>query len=142
MKKFIALFVLSLTILSLPFNLLIAGDDVYDAIKQREIKAKPSSYNAPTESTEKSVPYSEEDNSNQNRPSTAYSNDGGYNQSDSYYADDWNYSYSDRIRRFHNPSIRYSVGWSSFNNYWNDPWSSYSTFGMYSFCLLYTSDAA
>lgn len=133
MKNFIALSALLFSIFG--HSELRAGDDVYDAIREREVKAKISYSNNSTEQTEKTVPYSEEDNNrNSRRPESDYSNESGYYpSSDNYNYDGWNNGYSDRIMMFHNPSIRFSAGWGAYNNTWYDPWNPYSTFGTYSF---------
>jgi hypothetical protein len=126
MKQFIALSALFLLLSHT--NLIIADDDVYSPPKPREVRVKQTPQ-APAE-TEKTVPYEEENSNTSSRQQPVYSdNDGGNYQTDNYSDDGWNSSYSDRIRRFHNPSIRYSVGWSLSNSYWNDPFYSYNSFG-------------
>ena len=111
-------------------HVLQAGDDVYDAPTPKKVKVQVQRQ-APVQ--EQSVPYYEDNNgrqqrnfSNQQQSNNYQNQDNDYQGDDyqydnNYIEDDWNYSYSDRLRRFHNPSLRFSYGWSSCNNSWNDP---------------------
>ena len=132
MKKIIVLPVLILCFSYI--NLLEAGDDVYDAPKQREVKVKQTYSDPKDQSVEQSIPYNEDENTNSRSQSPSYNNNqNDYQYDNNYSGNEWNYSFSDRIRRFHNPSIRYSYGWSNCNNTWYDPWNSYNSFGTYNF---------
>jgi len=109
-------------------NTVIANDDVYDKPMQKKEKVKNTyrettpTNSAPAE-VEKTVPYQEVETTNTNR---TYNDNDDYSNSNEYYSNDYSsdFGYSNRIRRFHNPSIRfnYSYGW---NNYY-DPYSSYN----------------
>jgi hypothetical protein len=113
---------------SLIFSLLLfpalqsgAQDDVYDAPRIKEVKIKKQ---APVQE-EKVVPYYEEDESSSNRSRSAFSNGNANDNrySDSYTDDNLSgFGYAERIRRFHNPSIRFSYSYGSMFNSWNDPW--------------------
>lgn len=128
MKKIIVLSVFLAGILQI--NFVKAVDDVYDAPAPKQVKVKKT-YTAPAEQTEKTVPYSEEGNSG-TRISSSSGNDIQENyQTDNNYYNDENYSgssfgYTDRIRRFHNPSIQFNYGWNNWNNNFYDPWNSYN----------------
>ncbi len=108
---------------------IMASDDVYDAptpkkekIKQVEKTTTTPQYQTPS-TVEKTVPYLDEENSSSQRQSS-YNNTRG-NDDEYYYSDDYSgsFGYTDRIRRFHNPSIQFNIGWSNWNNYY-DPWYS------------------
>ena len=126
MKKIIVLSVLLVSILQI--NFVNADDDVYDAPKPKKVKSKQI-YTSPTQQTEKTVPYSEEGSSVSRTSSSGNDMQNDY-QIDNNYVDE-NYSgssfgYSDRIRRFHNPSIQFNYGWNNWNNNFYDPWNTYN----------------
>lgn len=114
-------------------NGVMAQDDVYDAPKSKQVKVKPT-YSAPAEQTEKIIPvektqpYNEEGNTSSRMQSP--SNDNNYIRNNDDYSDDysadWGYGYSDRIRRFHNPSFQFNYGWNNWNNNFYDPWNSFN----------------
>ncbi|MEZ5055244.1 MAG: hypothetical protein R2807_10870 [Chitinophagales bacterium] len=108
---------------------IMASDDVYDApapkkekIKQVEKTPTTPLYQTPS-TVEKTVPYTEDDNRSSQRQSSY--NDTRGNDDEYYYSDDYSgsFGYTERIRRFHNPSIQFNLGWSNWNNYY-DPWYS------------------
>lgn len=120
-------------------NSVVAQDDVYDAPRPKQVKVK-ATYTAPSEQeeriipVEKTMPYEEGNSSSSRMQSNTY-NQNNYSQNDSYYNDndyasDFGYGYTDRIRRFHNPSFQFNYGWNNWNNNYYDPWNSYSnTYG-------------
>lgn len=125
---------MTLAIFILPANISLAQDDVYDNPRPKQSKAKKT-YTEPTEQSEKkntaeiSQPYTE---SEQTTTRIADKNFIADNYSDNYtdyndgYDSDWNYSYTDRIRRFHNPSFQFNYGWNNWNNNYYNPWNSYN----------------
>lgn len=132
MKKII-LFV-GMFLISAGITYSVANDDVYDAPQPKKVRIKQS-YEAPKSTTTTPVysppeqqvvaPYTDEENSSSrissaNRQST--NNDDRYSSQD-YYADNIGFGYSDRIVRFHNPSIRFNYNYSNMNGYY-DPWNS------------------
>ena len=126
MKKIIALSAILLCISQFPLQ---AGDDVYDAPAEKKVRVKQERP-APEERTvpqERTVPYEEENSPSRTQSPTYNNQNDNYNNSydNNYSSDDWNYSYSDRLRRFHNPSVRFSYGWSVCNNSFYDPWNAY-----------------
>lgn len=154
--------ILLIGILGLVFNSTFADDDVYDAPRPKKEKVRIEKKTAVQE--EQVVPYYEEEQNKTVRKQSTYSNssnneyDRSYednynsdnfssfgNNNSNWYADDyWASSYSNRINRFHNPSMRFSTCcnanlWNnpynnySYNNFWNDGWyfnsfPSYSSF--------------
>lgn len=117
MYKFGVLLVFSFVFLN--FMNVKALDDVYDAPKVKEVKVKKQ---APV-LEERIVPYYEENESSNNRRS-AFNNGGNTERYNDMYSDDnlSGFGYTERIRRFHNPSIRFSYSYGSMFNSWNDPW--------------------
>jgi len=110
MKKILSITAFLLAISSI--NNLIAQDDVYDAPKSKIVKIRKT-YTEPTQPSEQSVPYYDEQDA---RVKSNIQNDGRQNNYDdrdqSYYSDDnssYGFGYSDRIRRFHNSSIQFIV---------------------------------
>lgn len=118
-----------------------AQDDVYDAPISRPAKvnkAKPV-YTEQEEKLifpEKTESYTEENStiSRIGSENNTYYNNNNYYNNENYYSDDWNYGYTDRIRRFHNPSIQFSYGWNNwYNNYYTplnyyNSWNSWDNF--------------
>jgi hypothetical protein len=116
-------------------NTLIAQDDVYDAPKPKEVRIKqtntqPAKQTEILRQPEQTVPYYDEDNNSSRKQSNIQDN-----ARNSQFEDDRNYSddnfvsgfgYTDRIRRFHNPSIQFNYGWNNWNNNFYDPWNSFN----------------
>ncbi len=115
-------------------NLAVAQDDVYDAPVQKPMKVKSykQQHNIASDerlgNSEQTQSYSEGDNPNtrMNVTNNNYYNNSSYGN-DGYYSEDWNYGYTDRIRRFHNPSIQFSYGWNNWNNNFYSPWNSFNS---------------
>lgn len=130
MKKIIALTVVIAGFLQ--GSNMIAADDVYDAPVKRKVKqtySEPSqTYPAPAE-IERTAPYIEE-GSTTARGSSFGDNTTDYRVSnENYYSDDYSgssFGYTDRIQRFHNPSIQFNYGWNNWNNNYYDPWNTYN----------------
>lgn len=141
MKK--GLFVSGLLLFLFSFPAAMAQDDVYDAPKVKAKKTPKVSTNLPA--NEQSVPYYDEENSAGKRTNLPGNNNNngnyGYEQQqdqqrygDNYYADDFafnsGFGYTDRIRRFHNPSIRFHVGWDYYNSFYSS-WYNNFDYGWY-----------
>ena len=136
MKNITVFFVLIASLLCA--HPLQAQDDVYDAPVQRQPKAKVSKpvYSEPQERIVlpgRTQSYSESnDNSTARTINNNYYNNNNYsddNYSDNdYYSNDfgYGYGYSDRIRRFHNPSMQFSYGWNNWNNNYYSSWNNYN----------------
>lgn len=121
-------------VLLLHFTVSKAQDDVYDAPATRPEKTKTvkykdrykEQYNNPS-STGTTQPYSEGNSSTTRlNGSNNVQNNNYYSDNYDSYADDWNYGYTDRIRRFHNPSFQFNYGWNNWNNNYYSPWSTYN----------------
>ena len=128
MKKLLVLSVLWVAFSQI--NSVKAGDDVYDKPTEKKVKIKQT-YTEPVEqpkkiiSEEKTQPYTENGNSSVRVQSNEYNrNDDNYSDNNDF-GSDFGYGYSDRIRRFHNPSIQFNYGYNSYNNFY-DPYNSYS----------------
>jgi hypothetical protein len=122
-------------------NLVKAVDDVYDAPQPKQVRVKQT-YTEPSKQVqpiEQTAPYYDEDNSNSRVQSNNVNRSNNYDdRDDRMYSDDYSgssFGYSDRIRRFHNPSIQFSYGWNNWNNNFYDPWynNSWNNWNNFSF---------
>lgn len=121
-------YIVFLSLLASPSGYIFGQDDVYDAPRVKEVKAKKTTVQPPAESVEKTVPYEDEEKSGSRKPAPAAVDNQNYNEgySDEYSGDfGGGFGYSERIRRFHNPSIQFSFGWNNWYNNYYSPWESY-----------------
>ena len=117
------------------FSMAKIQDDVYDAPKAKKAKVKQT-YSAPVEQTEriipveKTQPYIEDETTTSRMSSSDFNsaNNSRYNDNDfqDNYSSDFGFGYTERIIRFHNPSIQFNYGWNNWNNNFYDPWNSFN----------------
>lgn len=123
------LYIAFLSFLTCSAGFVFAQDDVYDAPRVKEVKTKKATVQPPAENVEKSVPYYDEENANSRKSEPSIKNEENsrrYHQDDEYSNDfGGGFGYSERIRRFHNPSIQFGFGWNNWYNNYYSPWESY-----------------